>query len=199
MDFFTFDDEYVRRLREGDSQTVDHFYSYFQRLLLLKLRKRLRSMEEIDDIRQETYLRVFRTLKSPGGLRDASKLGAFVNRVCDNVLQEFWRRNNRNEEPLGDLDFIGQEDFDEELIRSEDRARVRLVISELPERDAAILREIFLNERPPDEVCEQFGVDRNYLRVLLYRAKQKFREAWLRDPDPRSPYETDTDKPSLPN
>jgi RNA polymerase sigma-70 factor (ECF subfamily) len=199
MDFFTFDDEYVRRLREGDRWTVDHFYSYFQKLLLIKLRKRLRSMEEIDDVRQETYLRVFRTLKSPGGLREASKLGAFVNRVCDNVLQEFWRKHNRHEEPLGDQDFIGQEDFDEELIRSEERARVRLVISELPERDAAILREIFLNDRPPDEVCEQFSVDRNYLRVLLYRAKQKFREAWLRDPDPRSPYETDPDKPSLPN
>jgi RNA polymerase sigma-70 factor (ECF subfamily) len=199
MDFFTFDDEYVRRLREGDPQTVDHFYSYFQRLLLIKLRKRLRSMEEIDDVRQETYLRVFRTLKSPGGLREASKLGAFVNRVCDNVLQEFWRKHNRNEEPLGDLDFIGQEDLDEELIRSEERVRVRLVISELPERDAAILREIFLNDRPPDEVCTQFGVDRNYLRVLLYRAKKKFRDAWFRNLDPRSPDETDPDKPSLPN
>jgi RNA polymerase sigma-70 factor, ECF subfamily len=199
MDFFTFDDEYVRRLREGDSQTVDHFYTYFQKLLLIKLRKRLRSMEEIDDVRQETYLRVFRALKSPDGLRDPSKLGPFVNRVCDNVLLEFYRKNNRHEEPIGDLDFAGQDEFDVELIRSEERARVRFVISKLPEKDAAILREIFLNERPPDEVCEQFGVDRNYLRVLLHRAKEKFREAWLRDPDPGSPDETDPDKPSLPN
>lgn len=199
MDFFTFDGEYVQRLRDGDHPTVDHFYSYFQKLLLIKLRKRLRSMEEIDDVRQETYLRVFRTLKSPGGLRDPSRLGAFVNRVCDHVVQEFLRKNNRNEESIGDRDFIGLDDFDEELIRSEERARVRFVISQLPERDAAILREIFLNDRPPDEVCEQFGVDRNYLRVLLHRAKQKFREAWLRDPDPGSRYETDPDKPSLPN
>jgi RNA polymerase sigma-70 factor (ECF subfamily) len=193
MDFFTFDDEYVRRLREGDRWTVDHFYTYFQKLLLIKLRKRLRSMEEIDDLRQETYLRVFRTLKSPGGLRDPSKLGAFVNRVCDNVLLEFYRKNNRNEESIGSMDFAGLDDFDEELIRSEERARVRFVISKLPEKDAAILREIFLNERPPDEVCEQFGVDRNYLRVLLHRAKEKFREAWLRDPDPGGPDETDPD------
>lgn len=198
MDFFTFDDEYVRRLREGDRWTVEHFYSYFQKLLLIKLRKRLPSMDAIDDVRQETYLRVFRTLKSPGGLRDANRLGAFVNTVCNNVVLEWYRKNGK-EEPIGDMDFSGQEDFDEELIRSEERARVRLVISELPKRDAAILREIFLNDRPPDEVCEQFGVDRDYLRVLLYRAKGKFREAWLRDPEPRSPDETDPDKPSLPN
>jgi len=199
MELFTFDDEYVRRLREGDRWTVEHFYAYFQKLLLIKLRKRLKSMEEIDDVRQETYLRVFRTLKSPGGLRDASKLGPFVNRVCDNVLLELYRKKNRNEEPLDDQDFNTQEDFDEELIRSEECARVRLVISELSIRDAAILREIFLKDRPSDEVCEEFGVNRNYLRVLLHRAKDKFREAWLRDPDARSPDETDPDKPSLPN
>ena len=52
MDFFTFDDEYVRRLREGDRWTVDHFYAYFQQLLLIKLRRRLPSLEKIDDVRQ---------------------------------------------------------------------------------------------------------------------------------------------------
>jgi RNA polymerase sigma-70 factor (ECF subfamily) len=201
MDFFTFDDEYVRRLREGDRWTVEHFYSYFQQLLLIKLRRRLRSMEEIDDVRQEVFVRVFRSLRSlGGGLRDGRKLGAFVNTVCNNVLLELYRKQNRTE-PLLDvhLDITTLEDFDEELIRSEERVRVRLVLNELPERDAAILRARFLEDRPADEICEQFGVDAGYLRVLLYRAREKFREAWLKDPDPINPDETDSDKPSLPN
>jgi len=201
MDFFTFDDEYVQRLREGDRWTVEHFYSYFQQLLLIKLRRRLRSMEEIDDVRQEVFVRVFRALRSPdGGLRDGRKLGAFVNTICNNVLLELYRKQNRTE-PLVDahLEIRTLEDFDEELIRSEERARVRLVLSELPERDAAILRSRFLNDRPADEVCEEFGVDAGYLRVLLYRAREKFRDAWLKDPEPKTLGETDSDKPSLPN
>ena len=67
MDFFTFDDEYVRRLRDGDRWTVEHFYSYFQQLLLIKLRGRLPSKEAIDDVRQEVFARFFRALESPGG------------------------------------------------------------------------------------------------------------------------------------
>ena len=34
MDFFTFDDEYVRRLREGDPCTEEHYEHYFGLLLI---------------------------------------------------------------------------------------------------------------------------------------------------------------------
>jgi DNA-directed RNA polymerase specialized sigma24 family protein len=54
---------------------------------------------------------------------------------------------------------------------------VRNVLSQLPRRDQAILRSVFLEEMDKDDVCQRFGVRRNYLRVLLYRAKEKFRAA----------------------
>ena len=43
--------------------------------------------------------------------------------------------------------------------------------------DRQILRLIFLEERDKDEVCRIFQVNRNYLRVLLHRAKNRFRES----------------------
>jgi RNA polymerase sigma-70 factor (ECF subfamily) len=42
------------------------------------------------------------------------------------------------------------------------------------------LKEVFLEERNKDEVCDEFGVDRNYLRVLLHRAKRNFRALYLK-------------------
>jgi hypothetical protein len=33
-----------------------------------------------------------------------------------------------------------------------------------------------LDERERDSVCREFGVSRGYLRVLLHRAKQRFRQ-----------------------
>ncbi|HXA20091.1 MAG TPA: sigma-70 family RNA polymerase sigma factor [Thermoanaerobaculia bacterium] len=204
MDFFTFDEEYVQRLREGDPQTVEHFCGYFQPLLLIWLRTKLRSIDEVDDLSQEVYLRFFRALRSPdGGPHHASKLGAYVYSCSKNVLHEWYRRKGRTESIDEDRhDFSFSIDFDEEMIRSEERARVRLVLSELSKKDADILRARFLEECPADEVCEKFGVNAGYLRVLLFRARAKFREAWLKDPDPAEPEasdETDPDKPSLPN
>jgi RNA polymerase sigma-70 factor (ECF subfamily) len=57
----------------------------------------------------------------------------------------------------------------------------------LPERDRRLLREVFLEERDKDEVCRDFGVDRDYLRVLLHRAKQSFKSLYLKNVASRPP------------
>jgi len=183
MELFAFDDDYVRRLREGDRWTEEHFLSYFQQLLLIKLRRRLPSLDAIDDVRQEVFVRVFRTLRPPGdGIRDGRKLGAYVNQVCNNVLFEHYRKENRTEPLLDDhLNVVALVDIEKAILSAEEGERVRQVIGELPKRDAAILRALFLNERASDDVCGEFGVDRGYLRVLLHRAKEKFRDAWRGD------------------
>ena len=41
-------------------------------------------------------------------------------------------------------------------------------------------KAVFLDERDRDEVCREFGVDREYLRVLLFRAKQEFKTEYLK-------------------
>ena len=44
----------MRRLTDGDSDTGQHFATYFGNLLGLKLRMRVRSVQLIEDIQQET-------------------------------------------------------------------------------------------------------------------------------------------------
>ena len=55
------------------------------------------------------------------------------------------------------------------------REQVRQILARLPEKDRQLLRAIFLEERDKNEVCRELGVNRDYLRVLLHRAKQNFR------------------------
>jgi RNA polymerase sigma-70 factor (ECF subfamily) len=53
------------------------------------------------------------------------------------------------------------------------------VLEKLPERDRIILRAVFLEEREKDDICREIGVTRDYIRVLLHRAKQSFREVYI--------------------
>lgn len=177
MELFSFDDAYLRRLREGDFQTEQHFVAYFGKLLLIKVRSRTRSSEAVDDIRQETFVRVLKTIRTEGGIRNAAGLGAFVNSVCNNVLQEFYRsasRSNYLDEESQDIQ-DSTIDLDGMLASRQVRERVRDILERLPERDRRLLRAMFLEEKEKDEICREFGVDRDYLRVLLHRAKQSFR------------------------
>ena len=58
---------------------------------------------------------------------------------------------------------------------------VRAILAGLPEKDRALLRAIFLEERDKDAVCKSMGVDRDYLRVLVHRAKDKFKALYKKD------------------
>ena len=65
--------------------------------------------------------------------------------------------------------------------------KIREILEAMPERDRRLLREIFLEERDKDEVCRDFGVDRDYLRVLLHRAKQSFKSLYVKNMEARPP------------
>jgi len=174
-----FDSAYVRRLVEEDPATERHFTQYFGDLLALKLRGRLRSPSLVEDATQETFVRVLTTLKKRGGLERAETLGAFVNSVCNNVLFETYRAQTKTP-PLpedapepADTTAVSVEST---LMRDEDRARVRRALDALPPKEQELLRWLFLEERDKDDVCRELNIDRDYLRVLLFRAKRRLRE-----------------------
>jgi RNA polymerase sigma-70 factor (ECF subfamily) len=183
LEFHSFDARYVENLCAGDRQTQEHFVAYFTGLLRLKLRARLQSSHAVEDICQETFARVFAVLRRDGGLRQPDRLGAFVNTVCNHVLLEHFRSSSRSQS-------LDQEDAPEPPATGADaheilaarqlNDKVRQILLRLPQRDRSLLKAIFLDERDRDEVCRQFGVEREYLRVLLHRAKQEFKVEYIK-------------------
>ena len=56
---------------------------------------------------------------------------------------------------------------------------VRQILSALTERDRRLLQAVLLEERDKDEVCAELGISREYLRVLVHRAKQSFKSFYI--------------------
>ena len=191
MQLQSFDQSYVERLQAGDFRTQEHFVAYFSELIQLKLRSRLNSPQAIEDVRQETFSRVFAALRD-GKIRQPDRLGAFVNSMCNNVLLEHYRANSRDDSldddqerdfPAANVDVLGA------IANQQMAEKIREILEEMPERDRRLLREVFLEERDKDAVCKDFGVDREYLRVLLFRAKQSFKILYLKNVSARPPGE----------
>jgi len=181
LEFFAFDASYVEKLRAGDAHIERHFVNYFSELIRLKLRSRLNSKEAIEDVRQETFMRVLTLLRGKGGLRQPDRLGPFVNSVCNHVLFEHYRSQKRTEATIDDeveATIAGREPSALSLLEAKDTERVvRQILNQLPERDRRLL-QLLLEERNKDEVCAEFGITREYLRVLLHRAKQSFKSCY---------------------
>ena len=176
VDLYNFDAAYLSRLRARHPETLAHFGRYFTRLLNIKLRAARVSGSAADDIRQETLLRVLKSVQEDK-VKEPEKFGPFVFSVCNNVMKEF--------RPKHITWNIGTEEFDfpdpgagpSEAIRADEiRKTVGWVLDQLSCRDRRILIAVFLDERDKDDICREFNVNREYLRVLVHRALNNARK-----------------------
>jgi len=182
MDVFAFNKAYVERLRNGDPATEHHFFVYFEKLLRIKLRARALASDKVEDLKQDTFIRVIAAVRKEGGVRQPESFGAFVNSVCNNVSLEYYRSLGKNQQ-MDDTHEIPDQVLDLEgmMVSKQSSEQVRKILSGLPARDRELLRAIFLEEKDKDTVCREIGVDRNYLRVLLHRAKNKFKAVYEKE------------------
>jgi RNA polymerase sigma-70 factor, ECF subfamily len=191
LEFYTFDASYVKRLAEGDPVTEAHFSAYFGKFIAMKLRSRKLWPPMVEDVQQETLLRVLRALRQGSGVTQPERFGAFVNSVCNNVVLEFLNKESKHPsapenapEPADD-----RVDMDASLITEQRKQIVAEVLDGLGAKDREILRLVFFEGAERGEVSRKLGVQTEYLRVLLHRAKGRFEQAYLRKrtaPQPRT-------------
>jgi RNA polymerase sigma-70 factor (ECF subfamily) len=68
----------------------------------------------------------------------------------------------------------------EAFVNEERKGQIRVVLEEMPEKERRLLRGLYLEDKEKDELCRDFGVDREYLRVMLHRAKNRFRSILIK-------------------
>jgi DNA-directed RNA polymerase specialized sigma24 family protein len=89
------------------------------------------------------------------------------------------RRHEGSESTFEPAD--GRVDLEAPLVNQQRRRQVDRILGELPKKDSALLRMFFLEERDKSEICKRFKVREDYLRVLLHRAKVRFRSCFPED------------------
>lgn len=179
MHFCEFDQGYVSRLMSGDPATERHFAHYFGELIRMTARRRLGRSRAVqpEDVEQETFLRVLRLLRSPGGIRQPESLGGLVTAVCRNVLREMRRAETRGGSCFDETRQAAESEpgMEGQLLRQERRRALYEALGALSPFERRVVEAIFLEEDEREDVARRIGVSRGYLRVLLQRAKARLR------------------------
>jgi RNA polymerase sigma-70 factor (ECF subfamily) len=175
-DRYAFDAEYLSKLKGRDAATEAHFLSYFTGQLQAKLRRHWYLPEFIDDVRQETFLRVFTAIHSQRGVRNPECLAGFVHSTCNHVQLEFGRARRR----YCALDDIPAEPTDqtvnaeEDLLKEESCTGFKETLLALPQEEREILQAVFIEERDREEMCRKLGIKQSNLRLRIHRAKRRY-------------------------
>ena len=172
-----FNDTYLEALARRDPSTEENLITVFSRPIKNKLRTHLHSAQTIDDAYQETLLRIFSYFRQGKTLRNPACLPAFIHAVTANVALETVRATRRNNCSTNELCDLPDRKPDPEgaTITRERCQTVRRILCEMSNTDRELLRRICLDDEDRDQICHDFRVTREYLRLLLYRARARFR------------------------
>src|SRR6202050_3288418 len=131
---------------------------------------------DVDDLVQESLVRFFRA-EQRQLIRNTEEFGAFLNGVCRNVILEYRRRVKRepNVDPDIPIPDLGVRP-DAEIFEMRDA--IDNGLNELAERDRVILRSLYLEGREKEDICREWGMTDAQFRVVLFRAKERFRRVY---------------------
>jgi RNA polymerase sigma factor (sigma-70 family) len=153
---------------------------------LEKLRTRLRfkvsfdlgfACPDIDDIVQESLAR-FLAATRDDKIVNPEAVGAFLGGVCRNVISEYRRRNMRDD-PMPEVVPEPKRDVIQDTDLFDLRQAIARGLEQLSERDRRVLRDFYLEERSKDEILRTTGLTDENFRVVLCRAKERFRAIYL--------------------
>jgi len=175
----------VERLFAGETEAADHFVTRFSQLVWAVLVRDFRISPDLrDDLYQDVFLRLWeddyrrlRLWSGEGSL--ASYLGPIVRHLAIDRLRT---RLPERENPIPQADDqehpSSSEPSPEELTwLEEQRFAVEQALEVLDERDRALYRLRYVEERPYIEIAGELDATVNHVGVLLSRLTRQLQKA----------------------
>jgi RNA polymerase sigma factor (sigma-70 family) len=164
----------VDRIREGDGIAEEEVVRLFGERIRLMALARTRDRDAARDLTQEVLLGVLSALRR-GQIREAEKLGAFIQGAARNIINGYLRSRSHDpaHEPLSSEDVVCHVDHEEEFELSQRKGVVRRALSRLDLTDRRILLMTLIDGLKPGEIGYALGLTAEVVRARKSRAVKK--------------------------
>ena len=162
----------VQRLRAGDAQAFEELVRTYQHRIFGVALRMLGNAAEAEDIAQEVFLRVHRSVAEfRGEAKLSTWLYAITSRLCLNRLDTAERRHGRQGDDALDRVPSDAASAEASLERTELEAALHEAIAGLPHdrRIVVVLRDV--EGLSYEEIAEALGLEPGTVRSRLHRAR----------------------------
>ena len=173
------DGDLAAGVRQGDATAEATLYEKFSARIYFLALGELRSKEDAEDVRAETFLRVLQALRQDK-LRSPDSLPSFVVGIALNVIREHTRLKQKTRQLDGSEHKLAAEQQSPESVFLDEEAgrAVREVAGMLKPREREFLRLYYYEELPKEEIARSLGIKEERLRLIKSRALKSFREIY---------------------
>jgi len=172
----------IERAKKGDIDAYQSIYDLFSRKVLNFIYRMVASIEEAEDLTQETFVTVYQKLES---LKDDDKFEPWLFRIARNYVYQKYRKrvpptvsvDSQDEEGRSASELADERKDPQEEFQAEELDDViRAVVLELPEK----YREVFVLSAIQDlsyqEIAEIVGRSLASVKTDIHRARLQVRK-----------------------
>jgi len=166
-DNLTPDSKLVSDYINGNETSLEILIKRHQQRLFSFIYSKVKDRDITEDIFQDTFIKVIRTLKK-GNYNEEGKFLPWVVRISHNLIIDHFRKSNRmpkfrNTDEFDIFSVLGDDvlNAEKKIIKEQIHADVRELINELPEEQKEVLVMRIYNDMSFNEISENTGVSIN--------------------------------------
>jgi len=179
------DTDIIRRILEGDLNAFEQVMARYGDYVLNTVRKHV-PQNEVDEITQDVFIRVFQSLPS---YRGKSEFKYWISAIARRACADFWRKAYKSKEiPLSTLSERHRnwlentiaDDSDETFRKAGSRKEARELLdwalARLSPEDRMVLELVHLEGLSGKEAARQLGWSVSNVKVRAHRSRKKLKK-----------------------
>jgi RNA polymerase sigma-70 factor (ECF subfamily) len=168
--------DWLGRCARGDAAACAELVARYGRLVGTIILRTTGRHDDVEDLTQEAFLRVFRYLPEFEG---RAKLSTWICTVAQRVALDHLRRRQRTPDTVNEeegLDVPATDNIPAEAEQAERDALVRAAVQELPEKFRLPLVYASIDGLDYDTIAGMLAMPIGTVKTHIFRAKQMLRE-----------------------
>ncbi len=172
----------INNALSGNQEAFRSIVDGYKRYVFAIIFNIIKNTEETENVAQETFLQVYRSLSTYRQGSFKSWIGKIaVNKAID------WKRKNSREGAIDRVIYLedmregiaAEEDLiEEKMIKAEEADRVKELCNRLPSIYGSVIDKYYIKNMNYQEIAAEEGVSVRTIETRLYRAKKLFKDAW---------------------
>jgi len=163
----------IKRVKAGDYRSFSHIVSEYQQMVFTIALKIVNNREDAEDISQEIFIKVFKSLNS---FKEESEFSTWLYRIAYNTTLSEMRKRKIVFSSFDDFSTLKDEEIDdniEDLATEEKILYLEQALKTLPAEDALLITMFYLDNQSIEEISRISNLSQANVKVKLHRIRKK--------------------------
>ncbi len=160
----------VQQVLSGKTKKFENIIDYYKNRLYGYIFKQLRNKEDSEDVLQEVFLKVYRSLDK---YDTEQNFTSWIITITRNTIIDHFRKTKPKNELIYDLDIIDMKTPEKVVIADAFSESLDEMINQLPEKYRVLIILKYFEELSYEEISEQLGIQVKKIRWQLHQARKK--------------------------